>query len=80
VPHTTQLHVVERFKLMNAGNRLQVTFTVEDPGAFNAPWSAMVKYEHARNPAPLFEEPCAENNFAHAGDGFPIPVAEKSDF
>jgi hypothetical protein len=36
VPHTTRLHVIERFKL-SEGKMLQVNFTVDDPGAFNAP-------------------------------------------
>jgi hypothetical protein len=63
LPHTTQLHVMERFKLLDKGRTLQASFTVEDPGAFNAPWSVMVRYQHARTPATLFEEPCSENNF-----------------
>ena len=80
LPHTTQLHVIERFKLVGGGNTLQVSFTVEDPGAFNAPWSGIVRYQHARAPATLFEEPCAETSVGHPGDAFPIPVAGKADF
>ncbi len=78
VPHTTQLHVIERFKLMDQG-RMQVSFTVDDPGAFNAPWSAMVRYQHARTPATLFEEPCAENNNVNMAE-IHSPVAAKADF
>ena len=33
-PHTDKLHVVERFRLIDGGNTLEVAFTVEDPGAF----------------------------------------------
>ena len=80
VPHTTQLHVIERFKLMDEGRILQVTFTVEDPGAFNAPWSAVVRYQHARAPATLFEEPCAENNNENLSSFVHSPVATKADF
>jgi hypothetical protein len=80
VPHTTQLHVIERFKLMDEGSILQVTFTVEDPGAFNAPWSAVVRYQHARTPAALFEEPCAENNNENLSSFVHSPVATKADF
>jgi hypothetical protein len=80
VPHTTQLHVIERFKLMDEGRNLQVTFTVEDPGAFNAPWSAVVRYQHARAPATLFEEPCAENNNENLSSFVHSPVATKADF
>ena len=80
VPHTTQLHVIERFKLMDEGRILQVTFTVEDPGAFNAPWSAVVRYQHARAPTALFEEPCAENNNENLSSFVHSPVATKADF
>jgi hypothetical protein len=80
LPHTTQLHVIERFKLVNGGNALQVNFTVDDPGAFNAPWSAIVRYQHARAPVTLVEEPCAENNTGHPGNFFQVPAATKADF
>ena len=78
VPHTTQLHVIERFRLIDQG-RMQVSFTVDDPGAFNAPWSAIVRYQHARTPATLFEEPCAENNNEHLVDVH-SPAATTADF
>src|ERR1700674_2830163 len=38
-PHTDKLHVVERFRLIDNGNTLEVAFTVEDPGALYAPYS-----------------------------------------
>jgi hypothetical protein len=76
VPHTTQLHVVERFKLIQDGKALQVNLTVEDPGAFNAPWTAIVRYRHVASAQLLTEEPCAENNASF----FHIPTAMKPDF
>src|SRR5207245_866425 len=39
-PHTTQIHVVERFKLIDGGKALEVNFTVPEPGALHMPWSA----------------------------------------
>ena len=80
VPHTTQLHVVERFKLIQDGKALQVNVTVEDPGAFNAPWSAVVNYRHVPSALLLTEEPCAENNAEHLSNFFHIPTAAKPDF
>ena len=79
-PHTEQIHVIERFSIINDGKTLQATVTVDDPGAFNMPWSAVQrwKYSHAR---PILEEVCAENS-----DSFfdynvvPIPSAGKPDF
>src|ERR1700756_1980505 len=62
-PHTTQLHVVERFQVTEGGKTLQVTIQVEDPGAFNMPWSARQTYHRTRAGA-MEEAVCAENNIA----------------
>jgi hypothetical protein len=43
-PHTTQLHTVERFHLVDGGKELQVDMHVEDPGAFTTPWNAVQRY------------------------------------
>ena len=39
-PHTDRLHVVERFKLMPDVKSIEVTVTVDDPGAAGASGSA----------------------------------------
>ncbi len=43
-PHTTQLHTVERFRLVDGGREMQVDLHVEDPGAFTTPWNATMRY------------------------------------
>ena len=75
-PHTDKLHVVERWKMIDDGNMLQVTFTVEDPDAFYQPWSGMRRYR--RSERQDIEMICAENN-QHLFD-YHIPVADKPDF
>src|SRR5258706_6207726 len=80
LPHTTELHVIERFKLINEGKTLEVNLTVADPGTFNAPWSAIVRYRHLASAQLLMEEPCAENNVEHLSNFFHIPTAAKADF
>jgi hypothetical protein len=78
-PHTKELHVVERFKLIEGGKLLEVNFTVEDPGAFNRPWSASKRWKRVQ--APLAEESCAENNANYFGyEVEPLPQADKPDF
>ena len=78
-PHTTQLHVVERFRVSDGGKTLQVTIHVEDPGAFNMPWSANQTYRRTRN-GELGEAVCAENNIAFDGSVSDIPTAVTPDF
>jgi len=79
-PHTTALHVVERFTLTEGGNTLEVQVRVEDPGAFNMPWSAVQRYHKVKRPA-LSEDRCAENNSNYLNEEVrPIPTAAKPDF
>jgi hypothetical protein len=79
-PHTTQLHVVQRFQMIDGGKTLEVKVHVEDPGAFTTPWDAIQRYRRVEGAA-MDEETCAEG----ARDYFnqeaePIPQAEKADF
>ena len=79
-PHTDKMHVVERFHLIDGGKVLEDRITVEDPGAFNMPWSAIQRWNRA-NRGPLEEISCAENNYSLFGyDVRPIPQAAKPDF
>lgn len=78
-PHTTAIHVVERFKLIEGGKTLEVDFTVDDAGAFNMPWSASKRWR--RMQGPLVEEACAENNENYFNyEVEPMPTADKPDF
>jgi hypothetical protein len=75
-PHSAKLHVVERYKLVDGGKALQVTFRIEDPDTFYQPWSAIAKLRRVQ--MPMHEEACAENN-RNVFD-YQIPVANKPDF
>jgi hypothetical protein len=79
-PHTDQLHVVERFRLIDGGNTLEAMVTVEDPGAFNMAWSGIQRFRSVHL-GPLPEKACAEDtqNFFNY-DLEPIPQADKFDF
>jgi hypothetical protein len=79
-PHTTQMHVVERFQMIDGGKTLQVTVTVDDPGAFNMPWSARQTWRRT-NPGPLVEYNCEPNNGFYFGyDVAPLPHDDSPDF
>jgi hypothetical protein len=79
-PHTEQLHVVERFRIVDGGKALEVAAHVEDPGAFAMPWNAMQRYRRVEQGPPR-KQVCAENNakfFDYHVD--PISTADKPDF
>ena len=78
-PHTTQLHVLERFQVSEGGKTLNVTIHVEDAGAFNMPWSARQTYHRTRSGG-LEETICAENNIAFDASVTEIPKADMPDF
>ena len=79
-PHTTQLHVVEKFRVMEGGKTLQVNFTVDDPGAFNMAWSGMQIYRRSSQ-GPFLEAPCADNRGSpFYNSRHPIPEAKSPDF
>jgi len=81
-PHTKDLHVTERWKITEGDRRgkvIEVTFTVDDPGAFNMPWGGIMRYRNQKGA--LTEFVCAENNPDYFGlDDYKVPTATKLDF
>jgi hypothetical protein len=75
-PHTEKLHVVERWRMIDGGKKMEVVVTIEDEDTFNQPWKAKVVYDRVQRTLP--ENICQENNL-HLFD-YGQPVADKSDF
>jgi hypothetical protein len=75
-PHTEQLHVIERWHMIDGGKMMEVVFTVEDPGSFYKPWTARRRYR--RIDQDFNEKICAENN-TNIFD-YHIPVSSRPDF
>ena len=61
---TASLHVVERFTVVGP-DTLAYEFTLEDPGTWTRPWTAVVPMK--RTPGPMFEYACHEGNYAMDG-------------
>jgi len=61
---TDKLHVVERFTRTGADS-LKWEITVNDPGAWTKPWTAMVPLRHSKDA--LFEYACQEGNYGLQG-------------
>jgi hypothetical protein len=62
LPHTSQLHLVERLTRVDFDN-LNYEVTVDDPGAYTAPWTSGFTLGFTRG-AELFEYQCQENNLS----------------
>jgi hypothetical protein len=75
-PHTERLHVVERWRMVDNGQAMEATFTVDDPDAFYEPWSGMRRFRRVTQQ--FAEDICAENN--QIVFDYKMPVADKPDF
>ncbi|HVJ29763.1 MAG TPA: hypothetical protein VNA66_05580 [Gammaproteobacteria bacterium] len=62
MPHTTQLHTVERFTRKDA-ETINYEITVDDPGAYTAPWKGGFDLGFDRG-VELFEYSCQQANYA----------------
>ena len=60
-PHTEKLHFVERFTRTDF-NTMQYQATIEDPGAYTAPWTTSVFTMRWTANSDLFEYICQDNN------------------
>lgn len=78
-PHSEQIRVVERYRLIEDGSKLEGLFMVEDPIAFTMPWSARADYEV--EDYMYLENVCAENP-REFWPGIPIiiPIDSTPDF
>lgn len=72
LPHTEQLHTIERFTRVNE-NAIDYKITIDDPGAYTAPYEG--GFYLRWNPGQeLFEYVCQQANYAHE-----LMVGQESD-
>ena len=77
-PHTEKLHVIERWRMIENGAKLEIQLTIDDPDTFNQPFKALRQYDRVNRT--LAEDICSENNFNPFGIDYQTPVATKADF
>ena len=78
-PHSAELHVIERWKLIEGGREIELKVLVEDPRAFKAPYEVTKHYNRVE--AKWLEAICAENPIGHLQQGLePMPQAGTPDF
>jgi hypothetical protein len=60
LPHSDQLHVVERLSKINGGRQLEARITIEDPVTFSKPWTTRLVYEWRPDIRPVTDWVCDE--------------------
>lgn len=77
VPHSEDLHVVERFRRIDP-NTLEIKMTVEDPKTFTRPWTRTSRFQ--RIPGARVREYFCQNDRnppdAHGASGVVIPATK----
>jgi len=69
------------YRPLPGGKSMELQFTVEDQGAFNMPWSAVIHKEMTPDRANSLEHVCAENNrFFFRDELFPMTADSDPDF
>jgi hypothetical protein len=81
-PHSEKLHVVERYRLIDNGDRLEVEVTMEDPAVFIKPLHVSHRWRRVEHPIEEWRCAAGESNnpFTFARDADPLPTAVKPDF
>jgi hypothetical protein len=93
-PHSEQLHVIERYRLIEGGKALQVEMTIEDPVAFVKPWKITKRWEKVTTQAQGADVSNTYNEEIRCMDGEmvnpfnqqyaeklePLPIASRADF
>lgn len=59
MPHSDQLHVIERYTLDKSGNKIDALITIEDPQTFSQAWDTRVSFKRLRN-VKIEEDVCVE--------------------
>src|SRR6185369_13257454 len=72
-PHTEQLHVIERFRMIDGGKKLEILLNIDDPDTFNQPFQALRQYDRVTRT--FSEDICSENNTNPFGIDYGTPVA-----
>jgi hypothetical protein len=64
VPGTEALHIIERIKLVNDGNIMEVEYTFEDKGSWEGSWKTTKRYRRVED-ADITEANCLPDLNAH---------------
>jgi hypothetical protein len=79
-PHSDKIHVVERYKMIEGGKTLQAIVTVDDPGAFTMPWTAVQRWRRVED-RPMIENLCEPSNLGFFDyEVVPLPQDDTPDF
>jgi hypothetical protein len=71
MPHSEELHVIERYRLRDKGRTLTSEITIEDPKTFAHPWRTTVVYRKLPAHAEIIEDVCRDR-VAAGGHAFDI--------
>lgn len=60
LPHSMDLHTVERWQLKNGGKTIEAAITIEDPQNYSAPWTFKTQFKRLPVGTEIQEDVCLE--------------------
>ena len=79
-PHSEKLHVIERYRVIENGKRLEAQVTIDDPAIFIKPLQALHRWRLVQGPIAEWRCAAGESNNPFGYEADPVPTAEKPDF
>ena len=64
LPHSEELHLVERYRLANAGRTLTALISIEDPKTYARPWETALTFRKQPGEVQIQEDVCLERKAA----------------
>jgi hypothetical protein len=79
-PHSEQLHVIERYRLIDGGKRLEAQVTMDDPATFIKPVRVSHRWQRVQHPIEEWRCAAGEAYNPFGFDTEPVPSAATPDF
>lgn len=67
LPHSDQLHLIERLRLRAGGSRLEDEISIEDPSVFAHPWTVQLVFERQKDMSIQTDWVCGKPHRAPSG-------------
>jgi hypothetical protein len=67
LPHSDQLHLIERLRLQDSGSKLEDEITIEDPPVFAQPWTVQLLFQRQKDVSLQTDWVCGDPHRAPSG-------------
>jgi len=73
LPHSTKLHLIERWWMDEGGQRLNIDFEIDDPAVYSEIWKASLSFRRLPRATVIEEDVCVERQGLLTPAAAPVP-------